>query len=275
MEELLLSALFLGNKLDVVDEQNVDGAELVAKAGHAIVADGVDHLVGEFFRGDVRDAGHGLAAFYLVTDGVHEVGLAHADSAVEEERIVGARGPLGDGQGGGAGKLIAIADDESIECIALIELRGSRPVEALLLGIAGGRLGRGGRRMRGNGAEAAIATLRRNRGVFLGGDEAHIVKLQRLQVDGFLNQIAVLVADVLELGRRHADVERAARGVAIARGFEPGLERLTDDLLFEGGQNLNPGIKDGCRRGCKCHRSIPCLRLLIYSPYCLSADFGQ
>ena len=40
----------------------------------------------------------GLPALHLVADGVHQVGLAHSHAAVEEERIVGARGALCDGQ---------------------------------------------------------------------------------------------------------------------------------------------------------------------------------
>ena len=93
VEELLLRALLAGEELDVVDEQHVDVAELVAEAGHLVVADGVDHLVGELLTGDVADGGVGLTALHVVADGVHQVGLAHADAAVEEERVVGlARG---------------------------------------------------------------------------------------------------------------------------------------------------------------------------------------
>jgi hypothetical protein len=97
VEELFLGALLAGEELDVVDEQDVDGAVLVAEAGHLVVADGVDHLVGELFAGDVADGGVGLAALDEVADGLHEVGLAHADAAVEEERVVGLGGALGDG----------------------------------------------------------------------------------------------------------------------------------------------------------------------------------
>ena len=86
--------------------------------------------------------------------------------------------------------------------------------------------------MRRHRAEAAILALRRNRRILFGGHKAHVVKLQRLQIDRFLNQVAILVADVLELRRRHAHVERAARGVTEAGGLEPGLKRLPDDFLF-------------------------------------------
>ena len=96
----------------------------------------------------------GLAALHLVADGVHQVGLAHADAAIEEERIVGARGPLGDGQRGGAGKLVAVADDEGVEGVARVELRGGGPVEARLLRRARGRWRRRGGRVRGHRAQS-------------------------------------------------------------------------------------------------------------------------
>ncbi len=130
VEELLLGALLAGEELDVVDEEDVDVAELVAEAGHLVVADGVDHLVGELFAGDVGDGGVGLAAFHVVSDGVHEVGFAHADAAVEEEGVVGLGGSFGDGLRGGHGELVSGADDEGVELIFRVELGGGAPVEA-------------------------------------------------------------------------------------------------------------------------------------------------
>ena len=124
---------FCGEELDVVDEQQIHGAEAVAEAGHLVVAHGADHLVGELLRGDVGDGRAGLAQLHLMTDGVHEVRLAHAHAAVEEERVVSLGGLLGDGHGGGAGELIAGSADEAVEGVARIELRGGRPVEARLL----------------------------------------------------------------------------------------------------------------------------------------------
>ena len=173
-----------------------------------------------------------LAALHLVADGVHQVGLAHAHAAIQEERIVGARRPLGHRQRGGARKLVAVADDEGVEGVARVELRGGGPVEARLLGRARAARRRRRGRVRRHRAEAAVLALRRNRGILLGGHKTHVVELQRLQIDGFLNQVAVLVADVLKLRRRHAHVERAARGVAVARGLEPGLEGLANHLLL-------------------------------------------
>ena len=54
----------------------------------------------------------------LVTDRVEEVGLAQADSAVDEQRVVGARRQLGDGLASGLGELVRVADHERVERVA-------------------------------------------------------------------------------------------------------------------------------------------------------------
>ena len=74
----------------------------------------------------------GSAALDLVSDGLHEMGFAHADAAVKEERVVSLGGTFGDSLAGGVGKLVAAADDEGVEGIAWIQLRGAIPVEARL-----------------------------------------------------------------------------------------------------------------------------------------------
>jgi hypothetical protein len=86
--------------------------------------------------------------------------------------------------------------------------------------------------MGGNRPETAIGTQRRNRGILLGGDETDLVQLQFQLLDGLLNQVAILVAEVLKLRRGDADVQRAPHYVAVSSGFEPSLERLADYLLL-------------------------------------------
>ena len=124
-----------------------------------------------------------------------------------------------------------------------------------------GRWRRGGR-VRGQRAESAILPLRGNGRIFARRHENDIVEFKRLQIDRFLNQVAVLVADMLKLCRRHTHVKRATRRMTVARGLEPRLIRLADDLFFEGPENLEPGIKCRSRRNSEYHRPSPCLRRL-------------
>jgi hypothetical protein len=259
VEELLLGALLAGEELDVVDEQDVDGAEAVAEAGHLVVADGVDHVVGELFTGDIADGGVGLAALDLVADGLHEMGLAHADAAVKEEGVVGLGRALRDGLGGGGGELVAGADDEGIELVARVELGGGVPVEAGLfdggclrgrgsavaLGDLAGAVGCGIGGVAGHGREAAVFTDTRRGGIVLGDFKLDIVDLEAELLDGFFDEVAVLVADVLELGRGDADEEGLSDRAGVSGWLEPGLEGLPIDLLFERTENADPMVQHG------------------------------
>ena len=64
---------------------------------------------------------------------MHQVGLAHAHAAVEEEWVIGLRRALCDGLRRSGGKLVAAAYDERVKLVARVELRGGVPVKARLL----------------------------------------------------------------------------------------------------------------------------------------------
>ena len=92
-----------------------------------------------FSRGGVDDALARELGHDLVADRVHQVGLAEADPAVQEERVVGVAGALGDRQAGGVGEAVGRADDEVGEGVARVEVgratlaadtRGLRPGRA-------------------------------------------------------------------------------------------------------------------------------------------------
>jgi hypothetical protein len=92
VEELFLRALLAGDELDVIDEEEIDGAVLGAELGGAVVADRVDELVREALGGEIEQAEGRVEARDLVADGVKQVRLAEADAAVDEERVIRLRG---------------------------------------------------------------------------------------------------------------------------------------------------------------------------------------
>ena len=127
VEELVLRAFLAGDELDVVDEQHVDRAIALAELEDAVVADGVDHLVHEPLGRDVGEPQRRRVLHDVLPDGVHQVRLAEADAAVDEERVVGQRRRLGDGAAGRVGELVRRADDEGVEGVARVQaLRGDR-----------------------------------------------------------------------------------------------------------------------------------------------------
>ena len=175
----------------------------------------------------------GMPPLDLVSDGLHQVGLAHADAAVQEQRVVGLRRTLGDRLAGRVRELVAAADHERVKGVARIQLRGAIPVEARL------------RRSRGCGdaaSEPAIVPHRSCRRIIFRSDELHVVEAEAEIVDGFLNQVGVLVAGVAELDGRNAHEQNASAGVAVARGLQPGVVGMAVDFLFQRIEDARPRI---------------------------------
>ena len=59
----------------------------------------------------------------VVADGVEQVGLAEPGVAVDEERVVRLRRRLGDGDRGGMGEAVGLADDEVVERVLRVQAR--------------------------------------------------------------------------------------------------------------------------------------------------------
>ena len=92
VEELFLGPFLVRDELDVVDQQQVDPAVARAELVDPALLDAGDELVGELLAGGVDDALARELRRDRVPDGVHQVGLAEADAAVQEQRVVGVAG---------------------------------------------------------------------------------------------------------------------------------------------------------------------------------------
>ena len=121
VEELLLGLGLALQELDVVDQQHVDVAVAPLEPVLPVVADRVDELVGELLAGHVAHLGAGVEAADVVADRVQQVGLAQPGVAVDEQRVVGLAGRLGDGDGGGVREPVGRADDEGLEGVLRVE----------------------------------------------------------------------------------------------------------------------------------------------------------
>jgi len=120
VEEFLLGTFLAGEELDIVDEEEISLAIALAKFDEGIVLDGIDELVGEFLRREIHHLATGAALGDLLADGLHEMGLAETDAAIDEEGVISAGRRLGDSEGGGVGELVVGADDEGGEGVARI-----------------------------------------------------------------------------------------------------------------------------------------------------------
>src|ERR1700733_888183 len=180
--------------------------------------------------------------------------LAHTNAAVQEERVVGARWALRHCESRCPGELVAVADHKIVEGVTRIQLCRGGPIKASLFrhAMIRRRRRRGGRVSRQR-AKAAVLSLRRDGRIFVRGHEDHVVKLEALQIDRFLNQVAILVADMLKLGGGNTHVKRASRCMTVTCGLEPRLIGLADDFFLEGPENLKPWIECRSRRNSEYH----------------------
>ena len=115
VEELFLRLRLVGEELDVVHKEDVDIAVAALEVCGFVVANRVDELVGELFGADVAHLGPGEEGPRVVTDGVQEVGFSQSAIAIDEERVVGLGGSLGNGNGSRVGEAVARSDDERLE----------------------------------------------------------------------------------------------------------------------------------------------------------------
>ena len=121
VEEFFLGRFLAGDELDVVDHQQVGGAQLLLELDRLVGAQRGDELDHELLGRHVDDLRARLQAMKFVADRVQQMGLAAAGAAMEEERVegdlVGARQRLG----GVERDLIGLADDEILEPVARLE----------------------------------------------------------------------------------------------------------------------------------------------------------
>ena len=91
---------------------------------------------------------------------------------------------------------------------------------------------------------AAAQSLRlrepRVRRVLLGGHELDLFELHLERLHRLLDDVAVAVAVLLDLGVRYAHEECGAIGVAEARRLQAGVEGVAGDFLLEGPEDSEP-----------------------------------
>jgi hypothetical protein len=119
VEELFLGAVLPGDELDVVHQQHVRRAVAITETRRALVADGIDQVVGELLGGHVDHVQPVLQAG--MTDGVQQVRFAQPHVAVDKQRVVRAAGVIGHRARGGVGQLIAAAHHEGGKNITRIQ----------------------------------------------------------------------------------------------------------------------------------------------------------
>ena len=88
VEKLLLNGILSRNRMDIVEKQDVDGAESVAHVPHLAFVDAGDDLVSEILGAHIEHLLIGLMRLYVVEDGKGKVGLADTRVSVEDEGVI-------------------------------------------------------------------------------------------------------------------------------------------------------------------------------------------
>ena len=130
MAELVLDRLAL-QELHVVDDQEVDVAQLLLQRQRIVIADRGGEAPHEIFGGQVDDARFRIVPQRFRCDRLQEMRLAEPNGSVEEQRVEahGAGGGFRDGARGSESHPVRRAFDEGAESVARVE-RGAQHVLA-------------------------------------------------------------------------------------------------------------------------------------------------
>ena len=115
VEELLLGPGLVLEELNVVEQEHVDVAKVRLEGLGLSARERSEKLVGERLSGRAPHREAGTMGQDEVRDRAEQMRLAHARRAIDEERVVGVPGHLGDGECSCVGKSVAIADHEMLE----------------------------------------------------------------------------------------------------------------------------------------------------------------
>ena len=119
MEKFLLCAVLAGDELNIIHEQQVRVAVFLAEVLGRAGADGFDHLVDKLLALNVGNLRRGVVVADGLADGEQKMRLAEAGVSVDEQGVIRLTGVLRHGNGRRMGELVARADDEAVERIAV------------------------------------------------------------------------------------------------------------------------------------------------------------
>ena len=91
MEKFLLCGFLSYNKLNIIDEKNINISVFFTEFTHCSivsVSNGFDQFVGKFLTGYIENPAVLVVFQYEMSDGMHKMSLSKSGSSVNKERIV-------------------------------------------------------------------------------------------------------------------------------------------------------------------------------------------
>ena len=92
MEKFFLCGFFSYNKLNIIDEKNVNIPVFFTEFAHCriiSVSDGFDQFICEFLTGYIENPAVFVVFQYKMSDGMHKMRFSETGSAVNKQRIIG------------------------------------------------------------------------------------------------------------------------------------------------------------------------------------------
>ena len=188
MEELLHRRLFTRQKLDIVNQQNVNIAVNLLERRTLIVTNRVNEIVRELLRIHVAHPQIRVQILGVVADRVQQVGLTQARTAVDEQRVVDNAGLLRHRESARVCKAVGLTNHEGVEGVVRVQSGRAIPSRRIFrvfmrMHLLGLRYRRG---LRNESGCRVLARCRRTRdrsrrsGLLRGG-EPGTLRLQSLQ----------------------------------------------------------------------------------------------
>ena len=115
VQKLFLRGLFVGQEVDVIDQQHIDASKAMPKRIAIVALDGIDEVIGKLLAGDVNAIELRVLLLDAIIDRLQQVRFAEPAPAVNEQRVVLGRGALDDADCASMGEPIARADDEILQ----------------------------------------------------------------------------------------------------------------------------------------------------------------
>ena len=120
VKKFLLRGFFVGDKLNIIDQQNIAGAVFIVKCRGIVVADIMDQLVRKMLAAGVQHGFPRTLRLDLVHDGGEQMRFAKTGMAVDEQRIIRFAGIVCNIEGRRVGEAVGRTDDEVVERIVVI-----------------------------------------------------------------------------------------------------------------------------------------------------------
>ena len=121
IEEFFLRALFVGKKLDVINQQQIKRVVTLFEFIKRLALVGFDHIRHKLLGMDVEHFGAGHIGQQAVTHGMHQVGLAQTDAAIDKQRVVQVPGHTRHMHGGSACHAVGRTLHQSVEGEGVVE----------------------------------------------------------------------------------------------------------------------------------------------------------